>query len=243
MPAARISSGSLPGEREHDVDIVNHQIQHHVHVQAARAEFAQPVHFEEQGLGDHRLERGHRRIESLQMPDLQNASGARGGLDQHAGFVGGARDRFFDQDIHTELHQPAADLGVRVGGCCDHRARRLSAASSSSDVSTGHPGVLPSALASAASARGWCPERRPARHARTDESRASGFGRSCRLRPPRHAVWNGVDAKISRLAQRPTTLIEDSSPSLASFSPASRPCAPVVRGSDEARYPACAREP
>ena len=114
MPAARISSGACLREREHDVDIVNHQIEHHVHVQAARAEFAQPVHLEEQGLGDHRLERRYGRIEALQMPDLQNAPGARRGLDQHAGFVDGVR-RSASRSAHPH---PAPSAGGRFRHGC-----------------------------------------------------------------------------------------------------------------------------
>ena len=51
----RESPAARAGQRQHDVDIVNHQVQHHVHVQAARAEHAQAVDFEEQRLVAHRL--------------------------------------------------------------------------------------------------------------------------------------------------------------------------------------------
>ena len=45
---------------EHDVQIVNHQIEHDVHVQAARAEQAQAVNFEEERQPHDLLERGRR---------------------------------------------------------------------------------------------------------------------------------------------------------------------------------------
>ena len=41
---------------------------------------------------------------------------ARGGLDQRARGFERVRDGFFDQDIQAELHQPAADFGMRDGG-------------------------------------------------------------------------------------------------------------------------------
>ena len=39
-----------------------------------------------------------------------------GGFDQDAGGSGRVGDRLLDHDIQAELHQPAADLGMRHGG-------------------------------------------------------------------------------------------------------------------------------
>ncbi len=51
MPAARISCGSAWAKRQDDVHVVDHQVEHHVHVQAARAEEVQTVDFEKQRQG------------------------------------------------------------------------------------------------------------------------------------------------------------------------------------------------
>ena len=60
---------------------MNHQVEHHVHIQAARSEFAQPVNLEKQRLGHNRAERDDRGIEALQMSHLKDAAGRAGGFD------------------------------------------------------------------------------------------------------------------------------------------------------------------
>jgi len=74
------------------------------------------MYFEEERLGDHRFERDHRGIESFQMTDLQDASGARGGFDQLPARLDRVRDRLLDHDVHAQLHQLAADGSMRNCG-------------------------------------------------------------------------------------------------------------------------------
>ena len=112
--------GRLPGERQDDVDIVDHEIQHYVYVQAAGAEFAETVHLEEKRLGDDRIESDDRGIEPLQVADLQDASVARRGIDQLPGGLRRVGDGFFDHDIHAQLHQLASDGSMRDGGAGYH---------------------------------------------------------------------------------------------------------------------------
>src|SRR5579864_6899057 len=59
-------------KREHDVDIVNHQIEDDVDVEAARAEFAHAVDFKKQRLGDGGFEREDGGIEALEVADLED---------------------------------------------------------------------------------------------------------------------------------------------------------------------------
>jgi hypothetical protein len=66
-PTARIS---LTEERTKEV--VNHQVQDHVHVQSPRREHAQAVGFEKHGLGDEGKRGPYRRIEAFQMTGLGN---------------------------------------------------------------------------------------------------------------------------------------------------------------------------
>ncbi len=70
---------------QHDIQIVNHQVQHYVHIQAARAEQAQAMNLEEQREPDHIFQCRNGWIEALQMPDLQDASMAGSGFDQTLG--------------------------------------------------------------------------------------------------------------------------------------------------------------
>ena len=116
MPAARISCGSRAGQRQHDIHVVDHQVQNHVHIQAARAEDVEPVDLEEQGQGGAALQLDHRRIEALQVAHLQDAAVAFGGLHQAAGgFQIGAMG-FSTSTSMPAASSAAADLLVRGGG-------------------------------------------------------------------------------------------------------------------------------
>src|SRR5437762_797012 len=61
-------------ETEHDVDIVDHEIEHHVHVKTTRRERSKPMDLEKlrpsRGLAGCR----NHRIESLNVADLQHAA-------------------------------------------------------------------------------------------------------------------------------------------------------------------------
>jgi hypothetical protein len=60
---------------------VDHEIEHHVNIQASRAEQAETVDFEEERKGHHLLERCDGGIVTLQMTDLQDAAVASGRID------------------------------------------------------------------------------------------------------------------------------------------------------------------
>ncbi len=72
--------------RAHDaqdqVDVVNHQIQHHVDIRAAVLERRKPRRLDETWHGERRLHRPYRGIEALQMAHLQNALGRARDLDE-----------------------------------------------------------------------------------------------------------------------------------------------------------------
>ena len=57
-------------EGQQDVQVVDHHVEDHVHVQAAPREHPQPVHLEEQRLRHHFRRRLHRRIEALRVAYL-----------------------------------------------------------------------------------------------------------------------------------------------------------------------------
>ena len=51
VPAARTSTAGLAGEGRGDLEVVDHQVQDDVHVEAPRREHAQAMHLEEAGSG------------------------------------------------------------------------------------------------------------------------------------------------------------------------------------------------
>jgi dienelactone hydrolase len=106
--------------REHDVQVVDHQVQHHVHVQAARAEQTQPVDLEKQGSGLDQVQSRDRRVEAFQMPRLQDAAVTRSRVHQSftRRIVGG--DGLFHHHVDALLQQLAADLGMKGGGSRHH---------------------------------------------------------------------------------------------------------------------------
>ncbi len=112
MPAARISSGSALGEREDEIHVVDHQVEHHVDIQAARAEEVHAVDFEEEGQGGALFERHDGGVEALQVAHLQDAAAAGGGIDQAVGGGQVAGDGLLHQHVDAGIEQEAADLGV-----------------------------------------------------------------------------------------------------------------------------------
>src|SRR5262249_25229031 len=63
-------------EGQHDVEVVNHQVEDDVDVERARREHAEPVNFEKHGAGDDRKRGANCGIEALEMSDLHDAAGA-----------------------------------------------------------------------------------------------------------------------------------------------------------------------
>ncbi len=104
------------GEGEDDIEVVDHQIEHDVHIEAAQCEYAHAVNFEKQGEGCQALEREDGGVEAFEMADLEDSVVARGGFDQAVGFGQGGRDGFFDEHVEPGFEQSAADLGVGDGG-------------------------------------------------------------------------------------------------------------------------------
>ena len=91
---------------------MNHQIEHHVDIERARSEHAQPVHFKKHGLGDERRSGAHRRIEALQVPDLRDAIQTLRQADQFVGLGQRRGHRLFHQHVDAGLHERARCLQV-----------------------------------------------------------------------------------------------------------------------------------
>ena len=69
-------------QRQQDVQVVDHQVVNHVHIQAARRKHSQPVHFKKQRPVHNRLHRQHCRIKSFDVAHLQNSPVPLGRLQQ-----------------------------------------------------------------------------------------------------------------------------------------------------------------
>src|SRR5579885_388198 len=107
--------GLAADEPEDYVEVVDHQVEHHVNVERARGELADAVNLEIDGVADVRAERDERGVEAFEVSDHQRRLAALGGGGHRVGLIYRARDRFFDEDVDARFEQRAGDLGVRLG--------------------------------------------------------------------------------------------------------------------------------
>ena len=107
------------GEREYEVHVVDHEIEHDVYVETARAEEIHAVDLEEEGQGEALFEGQDGGVKSLEVAYLKDAAGAGSGVDQAigGGKVGG--DGLFDEDVDAGVEEVAADIDVGGGGSGD----------------------------------------------------------------------------------------------------------------------------
>src|ERR1700730_6209834 len=105
---------------------MNHDVIYDVDIQAARREHAETVNLEVKGV----VQRGHHShdswIESLQVADLQDAVCARGAGNKIVGLCERGGHRFFNDDVHPEFEQSAAD--ARMLNCRHSNAGGVHAA-------------------------------------------------------------------------------------------------------------------
>ena len=92
-------------EGQHDVEIVNHQIEHHADVRAACRVGREAVRFDKARFGCDRLQVGENRVEALDVADLQHATALLGKLDQIGRLGGVVGHRFFDEHVPVSLEQ------------------------------------------------------------------------------------------------------------------------------------------
>ena len=102
---------------------MDHEVKDHVHVQAARAEDAQPVDFEKKRAARYRSSCQHAGIEALHVPDLENPLVRGGELDQFVSLSDVPGDRFLDQRVYAALERPPRHGRVLAGRY--HDAHRL----------------------------------------------------------------------------------------------------------------------
>src|ERR1700677_2180845 len=86
---------------EDDVQVVDHQVQYHVHIQGAAVEDAETVSFEKHRPTDQALSRDDCGVKALQEAHLEDSPGGGCLPDQGIGFPEGHSDRLFQQAIES----------------------------------------------------------------------------------------------------------------------------------------------
>ena len=93
------------GHGQHDVEIVNHQIEHHIDVERAWREDRKPMRLKEHRASKLRLNCQNRRVEALEMSGLKDSPMLFGDRNQFVGLRGCGRERLFDEQIEAALKQ------------------------------------------------------------------------------------------------------------------------------------------
>ena len=102
---------------EHQVDVVDHQVQHHRHVVGAVGIGAVAARLEHHHLftGDHLDQLAKGRVEALDVAHLQQPPARLGGADQIGRFLLAGGDRLLDQHMHTRLQAGQTHPVVQQG--------------------------------------------------------------------------------------------------------------------------------
>ena len=112
-PTASIDSTSALHQRQHDVEIVNHQVEDDVDVEAALGKRAEPVHFDEARIGEQRPRGLDRRVEALGVADGQQ----RRPLSPPAAIISSASASDRAIGFSTSTGMPAARNGSAMSRC------------------------------------------------------------------------------------------------------------------------------
>lgn len=103
------------GELEDDADVMDHQVQHDADLGAAGREGGQALRGDVAGVDDGLLQVGHHGIVMLDVPDLHDAVGLGGGLQDLGGLREGDADRLLDEEVDALGQQREGDGGMMVG--------------------------------------------------------------------------------------------------------------------------------
>ena len=103
-------------EALHDVDVVDHHVEHHAHVDGAKRHGADAVDFNELGGQGEFLERDERRVETLGVADLHDAALAGGKFDDGPAVLDVGGQGLFNQQIDTFAQKQLGDGAVMHRG-------------------------------------------------------------------------------------------------------------------------------
>jgi hypothetical protein len=108
-----------------NLDVVDHQIENDVDIQAATGEGPEPIHLDEDRRADHR-ERGHdRRVVPFDVADRQHPPLRPRESHERVRLREARRHRLLHEDVHAPLEQEGGDLGMRGGRGRDDRGLGL----------------------------------------------------------------------------------------------------------------------
>src|SRR6185295_7640877 len=110
-------------ERQQQIDVVDHEIEHHGHIRPARTERSQALAVDEPRPLHVRKRSAHRSVETLDVADLDQDALLAGKLQQRVGFLEGCRDRLLDEDVLSALDRRARHRVV--GRCGDDNYHRV----------------------------------------------------------------------------------------------------------------------
>ena len=111
-------------EGQHDVEIVNHQVEHHADVHAACREGREPVRLDEARLAGGLLQVVEDRVEPLDVADLQHAVVLPGQAHEVGGLPGVVGHRFLDEQVFALLEQRLGQVVMRDRGRDDTQGVR-----------------------------------------------------------------------------------------------------------------------
>ena len=104
------------GQVENEIEIVDHEIEHHRDVGAAGLKRRQPVALQIAGLAQVGAGGPHRAVEPLDVAHLQRGAAALRRVHQEVGLLQRRGERLLHQDRAPPLQGPEPHLGVRGGG-------------------------------------------------------------------------------------------------------------------------------
>jgi hypothetical protein len=115
VPTASIDSiGRAADDALRDVDVVNHEIEHDVHVGAPFFEGCESLTLDEARAGEFALRGDDHRIEAFEMTDLQDTFRTIGERDQFAGLLDGLGDRLLDKHARPRAENRRQPRNVRA---------------------------------------------------------------------------------------------------------------------------------
>ena len=120
--AARRDVGRLGArQRAGEIEVMDHEVEHHVDLGAAPLESGEALGLDEHRAVHARLHRAEGPVIALDMPTLQHEPPLAGERDQLVGLGERGRNRLLDQQVQAVLQAIARDGVVPVGGDGDHR--------------------------------------------------------------------------------------------------------------------------
>jgi len=155
-----------PRHGQHQVEVVDHQVEHHADVRGAEGEGAAAHGFDVLRIGQVGKNGVDCRVEALDVPDLQDDAAVLGGADQLIGLHRGGAERFFHEQVHAPAEQfqghgmmeagrrgddggvdlthqrPMVGQGLRAAFGGELAAARLDRVHDGSQLDVGHSGQL-----------------------------------------------------------------------------------------------------